>query len=80
MNADLYAPMCMCFTELSNELACNYLHLVCVCVCVCVCACASLCACACMHACVHMCVLAAACGQSEVAAVGGTAGQPDNRV
>ena len=68
MNADLYVSLCMCFTGLSHELVCNYLHLhlLCLCLRACVCVCA--------------CVLAAACGQSVVAAVGGTAGQADNRV
>lgn len=47
----------------------NWCAIICTCtcsVCVCVSACAS--------------VLAAVCGQSVVAAVGGTAGQADNRV
>lgn len=49
----------------------NWCAIICTCTCS-VCVCVSACACA--------CVLAAACGQSVVAAVGGTAGQADNRV
>ena len=78
MNADLYVSLCMCFTGLNHELACNYLHLHLLCVCVHARVCLHVCVHACV--CVRVCLLAAACGQSVVAAVGGTAGQADNRV
>lgn len=38
------------------------------------------CLCLCVRARMPACMLATACGQSVVAAVGGTAGQADNRV
>lgn len=63
-NVDSCVSLCMCFTGRSSGLQCNYLHLLLLCV----------------SLAYKGRTLAAACGQSVVAAVGGTAGQADNRV